>query len=176
MSTGIQYVVDGIAFGSLFALMALGLALLFSVMGLMNFAYGELIMAGGFTMYYTRDYGWGAMVVITIVVVVVLSVLMELVAFRPLRNASPITLLISSFAVSYGLQQLGWMAPVYVAETEAELEAVRRSVARGCPFGSEAWRGGMVARYGLEHTVRPQGRPRKTRKAETSNNESRPLF
>ncbi|MFN8185722.1 MAG: branched-chain amino acid ABC transporter permease [Gaiellales bacterium] len=109
MSTGIQYVIDGIAFGSLFALMALGLALLFSVMGLMNFAYGELIMAGGFTMYYTRGYGWVAMVVITVAVVVVLSVLMELIAFRPLRNASPITLLISSFAVSYGLQQLGWM-------------------------------------------------------------------
>lgn len=109
MTTTIQYIIDGIAFGSLFALMALGLALLFSVMGLMNFAYGELIMAGGFTMYYTRDLGWGAMAVITIAVVTALSILMELVAFRPLRKASPITLLISSFAVSYGLQQLGWM-------------------------------------------------------------------
>ncbi len=109
MSTAVQYAIDAIAFGSLFALMALGLALLFSVMGLMNFAYGELIMAGGYTMYYTRDLGWGSMIVITIVVVTVVSVLMELVAFRPLRNASPVTLLVSSFAVSYGLQQLGWM-------------------------------------------------------------------
>jgi branched-chain amino acid transport system permease protein len=104
-----QYIWDAITFGSLFAVMALGLALLFSVMGLMNFAYGELIMAGGFTMYYTRGYGWVAMIVITVVIVTILSVLMELIAFRPLRNASPITLLISSFAVSYGLQQLGWM-------------------------------------------------------------------
>ncbi len=109
MSTAIQYVIDAIAFGSLFAVMALGLALLFSVMGLMNFAYGELIMAGGFTMYYTRDLGWVPMVLITLAVATVLSLLMELVAFRPLRNASPITLLISSFAISYGLQQLGWM-------------------------------------------------------------------
>ena len=109
MSTAMQYIIDAIAFGSLFAVMALGLALLFSVMGLMNFAYGELIMAGGFTMYYTRDFGWVPMALITLVVVVVLSVLMELIAFRPLRNASAITLLVSSFAVSYGLQQLAWM-------------------------------------------------------------------
>ena len=45
---------DALAFGSLFAVMALGLALLFNVMGLMNFAYGELIMAGAYTMFFTR--------------------------------------------------------------------------------------------------------------------------
>src|SRR4051794_18487814 len=89
--------------------MALSLSLLFGVMGLMNFAYGELIMAGAYTMFYTRSWGWGAMVVMTLVVVTVLSLVMELVAFRPVRNASPVTLLITSFAVSYGLQQLGWM-------------------------------------------------------------------
>ena len=109
MTQGIQYTIDAIAYGSLFAVMALGLALLFNVMGLMNFAYGELIMAGGYTMFYTRGAGWLAMIAMTIIVVTVLSLLMELVAFRPLRNASPITLLVSSFAVSYGLQQLAWM-------------------------------------------------------------------
>jgi len=109
VSQGIQYAVDSIAFGSLFALMALALALLFGVMGLMNFAYGELIMAGAFTMYYTRGAGWGAMIGMTILVVTVLSLLMELIAFRPVRRASPVTLLVTSFAVSYGLQQLGWM-------------------------------------------------------------------
>ncbi len=60
-------------------------------------------------MYYTRDCRLAAMVVLTIVVVTVLSLLLELVAFRPVRNASPITLLVTSFAVSYGLQQLAWM-------------------------------------------------------------------
>jgi branched-chain amino acid transport system permease protein len=60
-------------------------------------------------MYYTRDFGWVPMVLITIVVVVILSVLLELVAFRPVRNVSPMTLLVTSFAVSYGLQQLAWM-------------------------------------------------------------------
>lgn len=109
MATAIQYTIDAIAFGALFAVMALGLALLFNVMGLMNFAYGELIMAGAFTMFYTRGLGWVAMILITLVVVVILSLILDQVAFRPLRGASPVTLLITSFAVSYGLQQLGWM-------------------------------------------------------------------
>jgi branched-chain amino acid transport system permease protein len=109
VTEALQYIIDSIAFGSLFAVMALGLALLFNVMGLMNFAYGELIMAGAYTMYYTRGAGWLVMIVMTVIVVVALSLLMELVAFRPLRGASPMTLLISSFAVSYGLQQIGWM-------------------------------------------------------------------
>ena len=109
MATGIQYTLDSIAYGSLFALMALGLSLLFGVMGLMNFAYGELIMAGAYVMYYTRGSGWLGMVLMTIVIVTILSLLMELVAFRPLRKATPVILLISSFAVSYGLEALGWM-------------------------------------------------------------------
>ena len=83
----LQYTVDSISYGSLYALMALSLALLFGVMRLINFAYGELIMAGAYTMYYTRGYGWLAMIAITVVAVTVLSLLMERMAFRPVRNA-----------------------------------------------------------------------------------------
>ena len=50
----IQYAVDALGYGCLYALMALGLALLFGIMGLMNFAFGELIMIGGFTVDYLR--------------------------------------------------------------------------------------------------------------------------
>jgi branched-chain amino acid transport system permease protein len=109
MASVIQYILDAIAYGSLFALMALGLALLFSVMGLMNFAYGELIMASGYTMYYTQSWGVIPMVATVLVVATVLSLLMELIAFRPVRRGTAVTLLITSFAVSYGLQSLGWM-------------------------------------------------------------------
>src|SRR5207244_6297878 len=108
MATAVQYILDSIAYGSLFALMAMGLALLFGVMGLMNFAYGELIMAGAYTMYFTRSYGWLGMIVMTVIIATILSLLMELIAFRPLRRASPVTLLITSFAVSYALQELAW--------------------------------------------------------------------
>jgi putative transposase len=55
-----------------------------------------------------------------------------------------------------------WLTRVNRAETKAERDALRRSVRRGQPFGSEAWTAGLLARLGLEHTVRPQGRPPKT--------------
>jgi branched-chain amino acid transport system permease protein len=104
-----QYATDSVYYGSFFALISLSLSLLFGVMGLMNFAYGELIMAGAYVMFYTRSWGWLAMIVMVIVIVTALSLLMELVAFRPLRRAEPVVLLVTSFAVSYGLEALGWM-------------------------------------------------------------------
>lgn len=104
-----QYAVDAIGYGSLYAMMALGLALIFSVMGLMNFAYGELIMAGGYTIYLMRHDSFVFIAIVTILVVTIISVLMERVAFRPLRDASPITLLVASFGVSIGMQQIAYM-------------------------------------------------------------------
>jgi branched-chain amino acid transport system permease protein len=108
-STLMQYLIASVAYGSLFALMALSLSLLFGVMGLMNFAYGELIMVGAYTMFYTERYGWLAMVLLTFASVIVFALLMELIAFRPVRRASPSTLLITSFALSIGLQKLAYM-------------------------------------------------------------------
>lgn len=109
MASTIQYILDSIAYGSLFALMAMGLALLFSVMGLMNFAYGELIMVSGYVMYYTQSWGVLPMIVMTLIAATVLSVLMELIAFRPVRRGTAVTLLVTSFAVSFALESLGWM-------------------------------------------------------------------
>src|SRR5437764_12732705 len=102
-----QYATDSIYYGSFFALISLSLSLLFGVMGLMNFAYGELIMAGAYVMFYTRGWGWFAMICMTILIVTILSLLMELIAFRPLRRAEPVVLLITSFAISFGFVSLG---------------------------------------------------------------------
>ncbi len=55
-----------------------------------------------------------------------------------------------------------WLRRVHRAETKRELEALRRSVQRGQPFGSEDWTARTIAKLELEHTVRPRGRPRKT--------------
>ncbi len=54
-----------------------------------------------------------------------------------------------------------WTAWVNKAQTEAEMEALRRSVARGRPYGAEGWVGAVVEDLGLQSTVRPRGRPRK---------------
>ncbi len=54
-----------------------------------------------------------------------------------------------------------WLEHVNAVETEAELAAIRRSVARGQPFGGDAWRVKVAKQLGLEHTFRPQGRPKR---------------
>jgi putative transposase len=54
-----------------------------------------------------------------------------------------------------------WLDHVNEPQTEAELQALRRSVQRNCPFGSSAWQTKMATRQGLDHTLRPLGRPKK---------------
>jgi putative transposase len=54
-----------------------------------------------------------------------------------------------------------WVRRVNQAQTEAELKALRGSVMRGRPFGSDLWAGRTAKRLGLEYTLRPRGRPRK---------------
>jgi putative transposase len=66
--------------------------------------------------------------------------------------------LLSESPVPLGRQ---WCAHVNQAQNEGELEAIRRSVARGQPFGGDAWRRKVTGQLGLEHTFRPRGRPRK---------------
>jgi branched-chain amino acid transport system permease protein len=102
----VQTAVDALSLGGLYALAALGVAVVFGVMRLINFAHGELIMAGGYTMVALSDVPWPVMVIGTIVVTTVLALLIERVAFRPMRRASAATLLITSFTVSYLLQSL----------------------------------------------------------------------
>lgn len=101
----IQQLVNAISLGGLFALLTLGLAMVFNILGLINFAYGELVALGGYWMYIALSRGVPAVVVIptTVLVVAVGAVLMERVAFRPFRGTG-VTLLITSFAVSSMMQ------------------------------------------------------------------------
>jgi branched-chain amino acid transport system permease protein len=102
----IQNAIDAISLGAVYALAALGIGLIFSIMRLINFAHGELIMVGGFTLYALAGQPYLVMGLAAILVAAILALGMERVAFRPLRKANPATLLISSFAVSYLLQHV----------------------------------------------------------------------
>lgn len=106
----IQNAIDAISLGAVYALAALGIGLIFSIMRLINFAHGELIMVGGFVLYALAGQPLLVMGVTATVVVMLLALGMERVAFRPLRKANPATLLIASFAVSYLLQHIVLMA------------------------------------------------------------------
>jgi branched-chain amino acid transport system permease protein len=104
VSSVIQDVVDATALGSFYALFALGIALIFGIMRLVNFAQGELIMVGSYAVYLTQSLWWPLVVLAGVGSAVAMALITERVAFRPVRGASPATLLITSFAVSYLLQ------------------------------------------------------------------------
>jgi branched-subunit amino acid ABC-type transport system permease component len=99
----IQDAVDAISLGSLYALFALGIAVIFGIMRLINFAHGELIMAGAYVLVLV-SLPVVLLIPLTLAVVIAVALVMERVAFRPVRAAPPATLLITSFALSYLLQ------------------------------------------------------------------------
>lgn len=102
----LQNAIDAISLGAIYALAALGIGLIFSIMRLINFAHGELIMVGGFMLYGLAGQPYIVMALAAILVVSILALGMERLAFRPLRRANPATLLIASFAVSYLVQHI----------------------------------------------------------------------
>jgi branched-subunit amino acid ABC-type transport system permease component len=104
----IQDVIDAISLGSLYALFALGVAVIFGIMRLVNFAHGELIMVGGYAVVLIA-LPWPLLIPVVVVIVVALALAMERVAFRPVRDASPATLLITSFALSFLIQNLAML-------------------------------------------------------------------
>ena len=106
MERFVQKLVDAVSLGSLYALTALGIGLIFGVMRLINFAHGELITISAYAFLALFGMPVPVMLFGGILTAVILALLTERAAFRPLRSAYPTTLLISSFAVSFFLQKL----------------------------------------------------------------------
>jgi branched-chain amino acid transport system permease protein len=101
----LQTLIDAVALGTLYALVAMGIGLVFGVMRLVNFAYGELITAGAYALALTNGQPIIVRVLVAFGVVIVMSLAMEFV-FRPLRQVTAATMLVATFAVSFLLQNL----------------------------------------------------------------------
>ena len=108
MDLFVQQTVNALALGGTYALLALGLAVVFSIMGLINFAHGELMTISGYTLMYCGISGlpFAVSVPLAILAAVLAAVAMERIAFRPVRGGSGATMLITSFAVAMILQVL----------------------------------------------------------------------
>lgn len=102
----LQFLINAVSLGGLYALMALGLAIVYGILRLVNFAYGELVMVAGYTLLLlgSGPLPWAVAALVAVALAVLTSLLLERVAFRPVRHASGNTLLITSFAVSSLLQ------------------------------------------------------------------------
>jgi branched-chain amino acid transport system permease protein len=103
----LDFFINAISLGSLYALIALGLVIVYGILKLVNFAYGELIMLGGYALYLLTNgtaLPWLVTAVIAVIAAMLTSYFTELVAFRPVRAKSLTAMLITSFAVSTLLQ------------------------------------------------------------------------
>ena len=100
--------INGLNIGSIYALIALGYTMVYGIAKLINFAHGDVIMVGAYISFISMKFGlpWWLAFIISIVVCAVLGVVMEKVAYKPLRNASRISLLITAIGISYLLQNL----------------------------------------------------------------------
>jgi branched-chain amino acid transport system permease protein len=109
MEYAAQQTMNALAFGAEYALLALGLAIVFSIMGLVNFAHGEVIAVGGYTMVAFAALVTANPLIIILGAVgacIIASLALERVAFRPVRYADATTGLLTAFGVSMVLQNL----------------------------------------------------------------------
>ena len=106
MNQLIQSLVDAISQGATLGLAALAIGLVFGVIRLANFAQGEIITASAYSIIFTWQLGWYVAIPIAIAIGVILSLLMEVGVFSRMRTATPATLLVASFALSFLLQRV----------------------------------------------------------------------
>jgi len=104
-----QQLANGISLGSLYALLAIGYTMVYGILRLINFAHGDIFMMAAYFMVFsiiTFNIPWFISIIITIIATVTLGVLVEKTAYRPLRNAPRMSIMISAIGVSFLLENL----------------------------------------------------------------------
>jgi branched-chain amino acid transport system permease protein len=103
----LSYLISGISLGSVYAIIALGYTMVYGIAKMLNFAHGDVIMVGGYVSLLTMtSLGlpvWAA-ILLAMVVCTVLGILIEGLAYKPLRSAPSLAVLITAIGVSYFLQ------------------------------------------------------------------------
>lgn len=102
--------INGLSLGGVYALIALGYTMVYGIAKMLNFAHGDIIMVGGYTIMIFFSTIWQPLVgllvaaVMAIIICVIVGLATERFAYRPLRGASPLAVLITAIGVSYLLQ------------------------------------------------------------------------
>ena len=105
-----QHLVNALALGSLYALIAIGYTMVYGILRLINFAHGEIFMLGGYIAFYAVTLfflPWGAAFVVALGLTGIVGIAVERIAYRPLRNSPRISIMISAIGVSFLFQNLG---------------------------------------------------------------------
>lgn len=109
---------DGLSLGAIYALIALGYTMVYGIAKMLNFAHGDIIMVGAYTVFVTLGMNGhiALAAVLSVVTCVVTGVVVEKVAYKPLRGASPLAVLITAIGVSYLLQSISQL--IFKAESQ----------------------------------------------------------
>lgn len=116
----ISYLVNGISLGSVYAIIALGYTMVYGIAKMLNFAHGDVIMIGGymtFTVMSTMGLSPWLGIIVSVVVCTLLGIVIEKIAYKPLRGVSPLAVLITAIGVSYFLQNLALL--IFGANTKS---------------------------------------------------------
>lgn len=103
----LSYLINGISLGSVYAIIALGYTMVYGIAKMLNFAHGDVIMIGCYVVFLAMNgQGWPPLVavVLSVIVCTVLGIVIEKIAYKPLRRATPLAVLITAIGVSYFLQ------------------------------------------------------------------------
>lgn len=116
----LSYLISGLSLGSVYAIIALGYTMVYGIAKMLNFAHGDIIMIGAYVAFFALTYfhlPLPVVVLVSIAVCTVLGVVIERLAYKPLRQASSLSVLITAIGVSYFLQntaQLLWSSATKV--------------------------------------------------------------
>ena len=125
----LSYLIGGISLGSIYAIIALGYTMVYGIAKMLNFAHGDVIMVGGYVSFCVMSYlgmpVWVGMIA-AMIFCTILGILIEGLAYRPLRSAPSLAVLITAIGVSYLLQNsalliFGASAKVYTPIVEGQL-------------------------------------------------------
>lgn len=106
-TTFIQHCLTGISLGGAYALIAVGYTMVYGILRLINFAHGDIFMMAGYFMIFAMvSLPWAVAIPVVIIATVILGVVIERVAYKPLRTAPRMSIMISAIGVSYLLQNL----------------------------------------------------------------------
>lgn len=116
----LSYLINGISLGSVYAIIALGYTMVYGIAKMLNFAHGDVIMVGCYIVFMTMSgQDWGAIpaVVLSIIVCTLLGIVIEKIAYKPLRKATPLAVLITAIGVSYFLENAALL--IFGADTRS---------------------------------------------------------
>lgn len=127
----LSYLISGLSLGSVYAIIALGYTMVYGIAKMLNFAHGDIIMIGAYVAFFALSYfhlPLPVVVLVSIAVCTVLGVVIERLAYKPLRQASSLSVLITAIGVSYFLQntaQLLWSSATKVFPSVLGNESIK---------------------------------------------------